>query len=469
MMIDEKHIHLTGPVSVLAKNENGYYTSNSIFDGIENISSRFDLKSSEGRILYYFGFSLSDRQKLIYMSLRLENKTNDFRNSKHCELYYITLEIKAGYNKTVPYLLKAICRKSASFCTNEIDLIEAMLYIRDYIPDRLVESIVLSFDAADSDNVIFLSDSKNHVAIEEYYRHYARLPHLYYERFKYHIDTLYTKGYYKDGPSESLMEAVYATDRQLKEKQLAERRRKEAEEEHRKMLLEAERKRRELEELIRQKEEKLKRERLAKEEENRQRLNVILTLSKNEADTPTKANTEVQADNNELFFDAYPNSNSYLLNPLHVHSLISYYTGIKDSVLAGDAWELCSLDQIVEYYDQIKDGKEQLILYAEPDFGSKSYLLYKALRNYLMEDKDNSGLFISMLFWFNKAELSDFLDHGIDYESSLKLFSRSFLYREYTERDSLIGKIQKLFQHRRIDRRMNKKVRRSKRKKRKKG
>lgn len=471
-MIDDKNVQLTGPVSVLAKNENGYYTSNSIFDGVENISSRFDLKPSKGKIFYFFGFSLSDRQKLIYMSLRVEEKTNDYRNSKHCDLYYITLDKKAGYNKAVPYLIKAICRKTSSFCTNEIDLIEAMLYIRDYIPDRLVEGIVLSFNASDSDNVIFLSDRQDHIAIEEYYRHYARFPHLYFERFKHNIDTLYSKGYYKDGPSESLRGAVSVIDRQIKAKQLAERRRKEAEEQQRKALLEAERKRKQLEEFTRQEEERLERERIAKKEEERKRMEAIRALTKNEMNSQMKTGVsakDIHAHNDELLFDAYPYSSSYLLNPLHIHSLISYYSGRIDAMRARDAWEISSLKQIVEYYEQICRGKEQLIIYAEPTTGCCYYPFYKALRNYLLEDKKNSGLFMSLLFWFNKAEISDFSYFGLDYKSSLKTFSRLALYREYTDHDSLLERIEKYFQHCRIDCRISKMIRRSKRKLKRKG
>ena len=425
-MIDDKNVQLTGPVSVLAKNENGYYTSNSIFDGVENISSRFDLKPSKGKIFYFFGFSLSDRQKLIYMSLRVEEKTNDYRNSKHCDLYYITLDKKAGYNKAVPYLIKAICRKTSSFCTNEIDLIEAMLYIRDYIPDRLVEGIVLSFNASDSDNVIFLSDRQDHIAIEEYYRHYARFPHLYFERFKHNIDTLYSKGYYKDGPSESLS----------------------------------------------QEEERLERERIAKKEEECKRMEAIRALNKNEINKQMQTGCfvkDINTNNDELLFDAYPANNSYLLNPLHVHSLISYYSGRIDGIRAKDAWELSSLKQIVEYYEQIYREKEQLIVYAEPTTNCSYYPLYKALRNYLLEDKKNSGLFVSLLFWFNKASLSDFSNCGLDYKSSLKTFSRLALYREYTDHDSLPVRIAKYFQHCRIDCRISKMIRRSKRKLKRKG
>lgn len=470
--MNEKNIIISDyPVSVLAKDENGYYTSNSIFDGIECISSRFDLKPSEGRIIRFFGFSISDRQKLIYMSLRVEDKTNDHRNSKHCDLYYISCNTKPRYNKTVPYLIKAICRKTSSFCTNAVDLIEAMLYIRDYIPDILLERIVLSFDdASDSENVILLSDSRDNISVaEKYYRHFARYPHLYSERFKYNIDTLYSKGYYKDGPSDSLIEAVTVKDKELKEKQFAERLRIKEEEEHKKALLETERKRKELEESIRREEERLKRERLAREEEDRKRLNAIRALSKNEAIVTEKADAEVQSGNEDILFDAYPYSSSYIRNPLHVHSLISYYSGIKDRIRARDAWKLCSLEQIVEYFEQIKHGKEKLILYAEPDPGSNRYLLYKALKDYLLDNKENSGLFISLLFWFNRAELSEFTVYGIDYGSSLNLFSRTVLYREYTEHDSLPVKIGKFFQHCSIDRRIHKMVRRSKRRLRKKG
>jgi len=72
--MNDSNIRISELVSMLDKNENGYYTSNDIFDGKESISSRYSLKASSSHETHYFIFSMREGHTLCYLSMRLASK-----------------------------------------------------------------------------------------------------------------------------------------------------------------------------------------------------------------------------------------------------------------------------------------------------------------------------------------------------------------------------------------------------------
>ncbi|MBQ5561844.1 MAG: hypothetical protein IIT39_00445, partial [Clostridia bacterium] len=207
--MDTSNIKISELVSKLDKNENGYYTLNEIFDGQENISSRYSLKAGSSPT-HYFIFSKRDGRTICYLSMRLADKKFDHRNSNCIELFDIDIDTIPLFNDTAPKLMKAICRETVHFHTTEVNMIEALFYLAPYIPEQLKEQAIFSFDDTAKDNkVVLLTESpKDDPKIEDFYEKYARNPQLYYKLFNEMIKDLYSKGRYPHGQMECLTKTV---------------------------------------------------------------------------------------------------------------------------------------------------------------------------------------------------------------------------------------------------------------------
>ena len=441
--MDISNINISAPVSVLGKGADGYYTSNDIFEKQENISSRYKLRARTAEEIHYLIFSLREGHDVCYLGLSLEKKDFDVRDSNHIELFDISLDTAPKYNDTAPLALEAICRKSRKFSTDEVDIVEALFYLSPYIPIRLKERIIFSFDDSSSD-VVSLSREEDvyYNKANDYYTKYCLAPQLYYELFGKNIENLYLKGYYPEGPYICLKNAVMEIDRQIAEKEAEERRKREAEERQKK---EAEELNRKIEEAKRQAEERKK-----CQLQNFQDIysNSVIEKSNGEIyivapkDDDTKALPDVitQKKDNILPTKYYPSDRKFYKNPLYSCCLVNFLCNENPSYISQGAWEDSSFKQISDFADNIKDCGE-MINFVEPSVNKPHYRLYEAVKSYLNDRKNEAGLFFAMRFWIDDTNnIRDFEINGLDCKNEMENFAQLFLYEKICENDGLLKK-----------------------------
>lgn len=444
--MDVSAINISGPISMLGKGPLGYYTSNDIFEQQENISSRYQFRASAIEEVYYLIFSLRENYDVCYVSLRLEKKEFDIRDSNHIELFDMSLNSKPEFNDTAPHALKAICRQSRGFFADETDIVETLFYLSPYIPIQLKERIIFSFDDK-SDDVVALSKGKNIVInkIEDYYIKYCRNPQQYYELFKENIDNLYLKGYYSEGPAICLKNAVKDIDEKIaKEEKL----KKDAEEREK-----AEKKRLE--------EQQLK---MQEAQQNRiEKPNGEIFLMPENIGTGSEKNAVV-AESRNIYSSSlrgYPKNPKFFQNPLYVCCLVNYGWRRNIVSFSHEAWKASTFEQISSFADNIKECPE-MINYIEPDLDTDWYCLYKGIVGYLHNISSEIGPFLAMRFWINAADIKEFLEHGLNCEDEMEKFAKKFLYQPIYEKDNFLQKQSKITCNNKIWLKIQKKIRMAK-------
>jgi len=464
--MDNSNIKISGLVSKLDKNENGYYTSNEIFDGQENISSRYSLKAGPS-FTHYFIFSKRDGHKVCYLSMCLADKKFDYRDSNHIELFDMDIDVVPMFNDTAPKLMKAVCRETACFHTTETDMTEALFYLAPYIPEKLKERMIFSFDDKGKDNkVILLTESpKDDPKIEDFYEKYARRPQLYYELFNDKINDLYSKGYYKHGPMECLVKAVTKIDELEAEKN----RRIEEDNRRRKEQEERERQRREEEQREKERQEEIKRQ---KEQQAMQCVeeevfyNGMQRSIEPNGDVklvpPKEVKKEKVYEENFLPERLYPDDR-YAINYLCCNVLIDVLYKKHDPKRYSIIWENVVPEQIWEFTRYAKLFPK-IIKYAEPESNSRFYGLYKSIYDYIvLDNKSNAALFLGLQLWLDQTSaFYECKQYGIDYKKAVEKFCEILIAEPTDDNQGFRQKIQVKKRNSKLKRKLESKIKKYK-------